>query len=197
MSNKTYVAAQAILAKRTASMLTTRMKWNAVRLIAILALAAAPGFATTIFAVTNWNFETLPAGGLPTCVAQGCYDIGAIPGWGGTAVVRGQITPTALILAAPPAGPTIAFSNDGIISQTVAGATVGLGTVYTLTVDIGHRLDGGMGGSADLLINGTPHYATGVDLGPGLWSVFTATYTGSSADVGSSITIELRRTTRY
>jgi hypothetical protein len=41
-----------------------------------------------------------------------------------------------------PAGPTVAFSNGGTISQTLAGIGLQPNTTYRLSVYIGHRLDG-------------------------------------------------------
>jgi hypothetical protein len=78
-----------------------------------------------------------------------------------------------------------------VISQTV-GATVVLGEVYTLLVDIGWRFDAPFTGTADLLINGLTYSATGTTPTRGTFGVFTAVYTGTSADAGLPITIELR-----
>ena len=174
---------------------TNRLKWNAVRFIVILALAAVPSFASSIF-VNNFDFETLPSGGLTggTCgVAPGCYSFAvAVPGWTAVAGGYGQFEPTSGVLAVPPAGAggTMLFVNDGYMAQTV-GATVGVGTVYTLSVSIGHRSDGPMGGVAELVVNGNTYLATGTDSGAGLWSTYTATYVGTSADAGKAIQIRL------
>jgi hypothetical protein len=163
-------------------------------LVAALALAAAPCFASTI-AVTNFSFETLPAGGLTTCGAGCAYDVGAIPGWSTTSgATSGQIQPNATQFPVLSDGITSAFSTTAgsVISQTV-GATVVMGEVYTLLIDLGQRLDGyGFAGTADLLINGHTYAATGTAPVPGTWSTYTATYTGLTADVGQSITIELK-----
>src|ERR1035437_13605 len=173
-------------------MLTSTIKRNAFRVLATLAFAAAPAFASPIY-VDNYSFETPPIGGFPTNCGTGCnYSTAAIPGWSGTAVSAGQWQTGGLYISADPAGgPTSAFVNDHLISQTV-GPTVSAGLVYTLLVDIGLRTDGGFGGTADLLINGHTYFATGTTPNPGNWSQFTATYTGLAADVGKPITIELR-----
>jgi PEP-CTERM motif len=181
-------------------MLTSTIKRNAFRVVATLAFAAAPAFASLI-PITNFSFETLPAGGLPSTAGcpGGCvYAVAAIPGWTNTGV-SGQMQPSATQFTSLDLGPTSAFSNDGIISQTV-GTTVGTGTVYTLRVDIGQRLDSGsFGGSADLLIgatalNGGAHFITASGSAPlaGRWSTFSASYTGLAADAGATMTIELR-----
>src|ERR1035441_2288342 len=80
-------------------------------LVAALALAAAPCFASTI-AVTNFSFETLPAGGLTTCGAGCAYDVGAIPGWSTTSgATSGQIQPNATQFPVLSDGITSAFST--------------------------------------------------------------------------------------
>ena len=186
-------------------MLTSTIKRNAFRVLATLAFAAAPAFASLI-TVNNYNFEMPPAGGFPiTCSGPCSYSVAAIPDWSGTAVTpRGEAQygiGTRFSYYTDPTVPnTIAFSNGDTIYQTV-GATVGTGTLYTLMVDIGQRADSGsFGGSADLLIgptagNGeTSHFvtATGSNPASGGWSTFTAMYTGTAADAGATITIELQ-----
>jgi hypothetical protein len=184
-------------------MLTIRMKWNAFAVLATLALAVAPGFASPI-TVSNFSFEILPAGGLPFggCGAGCAFSVDAIPGWtasGGAVGASGQFQPgspangfyTTLSL-----GPTQAFANGGILSQTVVPPVVA-GAVYTLTVDVGRRADAGFAflGTIDLLINGNTY--TGLPLTPpaaGTFGAYTATYVGTAADALalSSITIQLR-----
>ena len=192
-------------------MLTSTIKRNAFRVLATFAFAAAPAFASMII-VNNFSFETYPVldgGGCPSPCA---YDTGAIPGWPATAgittnTISGQIQPGGLAGTIPDAlfntlsdGVTSAHSNGPTLSQQV-GATVGVGTAYKLSVAIGQRLDSGSyGGSADLLIgatalNGGPHtiLAGGTAPDSGKWSTFTtATYFGSVADAGATITIELK-----
>jgi len=180
-------------------MLTSTIKRNAFRVVATLAFAAAPAFASLI-PVNNFSFETVPVGGFPIACTGTCVcSLAAIPGWGGTAVVRGEAqygtTNGRFTSLSSDGTPTSAFSNDGIISQTL-GFTVGVGTVYTLLVDIGERVNGGVGGQADLRINGTPYIATPVAGLPssGGWAIYKATYTGNATDAaaGASITIELQ-----
>ena len=169
--------------------MTTKMYF-----VAALALAAAPCFASTI-AVTNFSFETLPAGGLPLGCGAGCaYSVGGvIPGWTTNSTGQiGQIQPNGLM--ALDDGATTAWSDvaGSVISQTVGG-TVVLGETYTLLVDIGFRIQPLLGftGTADLLINGIHYVATGTAPARGAWATYTATYTGLAADVGRTITIDL------
>ena len=172
---------------------------KATALAAFLSLTTSAAMAGTI-TVTNANFETLPTLGLDQGNAQGAgnySDEVGIPGWT-VAGEAGQWTPTitgnpaqnqAFNSAPDPLG-IIAWSNGPEISQTV-GATVQVGDVYTLTVDLGYRYLDNFGGSADLLVNGQTYVATGTTPAQGDWSVFTATYTGLASDAGDSITIEL------
>jgi hypothetical protein len=168
-------------------------------LVATIACASAPAFASPI-AVSNYSFETLPVGGLPfTLCGPGCsYSAGAIPGWNLTGA-GGQFQPGAVVggnyFTSLSDGPTNAYDDTegGIISQTVL-PTVVLGQAYLLQVDIGFRLDERFYGTADLLINGNRYDAVGVTPDPGTFATFAANYTGLLADVGQTITIELRST---
>jgi len=191
-------------------MLSIEMKRNAFRVLATLAFAAAPAFASLI-PVNNYSFENYPALNGVGCTSPCAYDTGAISYWGGTPTINaplGQIQPGGPTGIIPDAlfftlsdQPTSAYSNGVTISQTV-GATVGVGTAYTLSVAIGQRRDSGSyGGSADLLIGATAlngnvaHTILAVGTAPtlGNWSTFTTpTYWGTAADAGASITIELR-----
>jgi hypothetical protein len=86
---------------------------------------------------------------------------------------------------------TFAYSNGGTISQTV-GVTVQEGEIYTLMVDLGHRRDDvPFMGSADLLVGSTTVPAIGDEPSPGNWSTYTARFTGTAANMGDTITIQL------
>jgi hypothetical protein len=189
-------------------MLTSTIKRNAFRVLATLAFAAAPAFASLI-TVNNYNFEMPSLGGVNTiCLGVGCsYNTGPIQDWNnGVGLSSGEgkygtgTSPLRFSYYTDP--PTIAWSNGDTISQMV-GPTVGVGTTYKLSVDIGQRGDptaGSFGGSADLLIGGTalnggPYttmLAGGTAPASGGWSTFTLMYTGTVADAGASITIELK-----
>lgn len=174
---------------------------NLTRLCSSVALflcaALAPIAARAdIVPVTNASFETLPLGGLGTPCGTGCsYNVGAVSGWTVTGASQmGQFQPgppTTGYFDYVPDGLTVAYSNGGVISQTVV-PTVQVGELYTLTVAIGNRKDAVYSlGTADLLINSHQYFATGVPAVQGAWTTWTATYVGSVADAGQNITIQL------
>jgi hypothetical protein len=173
------------------------MKFSLLRSGLIFATVACfsvgSAFATSI-TVNNPSFEILPAAGLPFGCGTACsYSIDAIPGWtnvGNTGQFQPGPPSTTAYFNYVPNGITVAYTNGDIISQTV-GATVQNGTTYTFSVDIGTRNDTGFGGTAGLLINGNFYAALGTIPGPGTWNTFTVTYTGTAADAGQAITIEL------
>jgi len=156
---------------------------------------ASSSFAGPI-AVTNASFETAGAGGLPFLCGTACSfsTDGIIPGWtvvGGGGLFKPGPPSTTSYFNSVPDGTTTAYSDNGSISQTVA-ATVQLGVVYTLLVDVGVRKDLGVDPATEaLVINGVTYAAVGVLPTPGNFSTFTATYTGLAADVGKAITIRL------
>ena len=165
-----------------------------LRVATFTLVVASISYASPI-TVSNFSFETLGAGGVPFACGTGCSfsTDGVIPGWtvGGTAGLLQPGTPAnTTLFNSVPDGSTVAYSNGGTISQTVA-PLVQLGVIYTLQVDVLVRKDVGDPGTEALLINGNTILATGVLPAPGGFSNFTATYTGLAADVGKSISIEL------
>src|SRR5579871_6717769 len=145
--------------QRTRRMPLTEFQRKSLLVLSTVVLAAVPGVAAPLF-VSNYSFETLPAGGLNlgSCGAGCSYSQTAIPGW--TLVGSGgQFQPgnpaNTSYFDTLSDGPTNAYNNTagGIISQVLSVPVV-LGGVYTLQVDIGYRKDAGFTGSADLLING-------------------------------------------
>jgi len=165
-------------------------------LLGLLALALPTvvfADSVTVIPVDNPSFETLPSGGLDVDCGHGChFSRAAIPGWsGGDGQLRPSVGHDGLFdTFAPRDGRTSAYSNGGAISQQV-GATVQDGLIYTLTLEIGRRNDVAFAGSADLLVGGRRFMATGATPRPGHWSTFTATFVGTSANAGDSITIQL------
>src|SRR5688500_13722098 len=162
--------------------------------IACCALFTMVATASTI-TVTNFSFETLPVGGLPNSCGAGCtYSNAPIPGWTTAPIgALGQMQPgsSTTLFNFVPDGITVAYTNNGSISQTT-GATVALGVIYTLTVDVGFRNDVIDPGSVDLLIGSTRIAATGVPAQKsGNWSTYTATYTGLVTDLGKQVGIRL------
>jgi hypothetical protein len=173
------------------------------RFVSVAALGLTCAFVAVAgpINVVNFSFELPVPGGFPGGVCgtiSGCWSVGPIPGWtrGGDSGLYQPGTPGNTVhFSTISDGPTVAYSNGGIISQIVS-QTVVPGDVYTLMVDLGRRNDyPAFEGAADLLIGGaggvrTP-LASGIVPSVGHWSTFTATYVGLSTDIGKSITIEL------
>ena len=118
------------------------MKFTSVFLllsIVILSCIPAPARADNI-PIQNPSFEiTNP---LNQSCGTGCaFNLAPIPGWvttGGT----GSFQPSSAFFNLPlPNGSIVAYSNSGTISQTLS-ASLAPNTTYTLSVDVGHRLDG-------------------------------------------------------
>src|ERR1039458_9607301 len=176
-----------------------------LRLLGIPTLVCALLFVSNAFAnninVNNSSFETPPVGGFTFGCGLDCSfsENGGIPGWttSGSGVLNGQFQTGSqagnfTYFNSIPDGITIAYSNDNTISQTV-GATVVAGMTYTLQVDIGARGDGyRFAGTADLMLGNTLCAATGTQPSPGDWSTYTASCTGTSANAGDAITIQLK-----
>ena len=163
-------------------------------------LSVCPTHADPIF-VNNPSFETRPEGGLPIKCGTGCSlspVTAGIPGWN-VSGLAGELQPgppaTTTFFDSVPDGITVAYSNGGSISQTVADA-VQLGFTYTLSVDQGVRNDGvpDSGMVALEIGGGATIPALGAPAAPGNWSTYTAIYIGAAADVGQSITIVLGST---
>jgi len=162
-------------------------------------LFVASGFAQVVnIPVMNPSFEELPDGGLPfDCSGlPGCHfsaGVG-IPDWT-TVGSAGQLRPGPLGPHRPfgtlPAGGGItnAYSNGGTISQVVG--TVQEGQFYRLTVDLGFRHDADFTSSADLLVGGIQYMAIGDTPPRGTFYTWDATFFGTDANVGDTITIQL------
>lgn len=167
-----------------------------LRFVVILAGAGAASLsaATISIPVNNPSFETLPAGGVPNCGVDGCFSSGAaIPGWTNSGA-SGAWQPAAGEFVSMPDGPTVGYTNNNPITQTV-GALVTAGYTYTMTVEVGNRADFAIfDAQPGLIIGGTFIPATGAAPAAGQWSLWTATFTGTAATAGDSITIALRNT---
>jgi hypothetical protein len=105
----------------------------------LLASSAAPALGDTIL-VANPSFEmTNP---LTTGCGAGCaFNLGPIPDWTETGFQGSWQPSSAFFTAGAPDGNIVAYSNGGTISQ-ILGASLLANTTYTLSVDVGHRLDG-------------------------------------------------------
>jgi hypothetical protein len=174
----------------------------ATAVVAGSALVSNSASATSI-TVVNPSFEapvTFTNGD-----ATGLWEPGSIPGWS-IAGYTGEQVPGVGLFNYLPDGLQFAFTNGGSISQTVSTAAVA-GTTYTLQVDVGNRTDGYNGNVAVELITGAvTTLANGTYAGPlntypngggtGNWSIWTAVYTPTVADLlsGNLITIDLINT---
>jgi hypothetical protein len=142
--------------------------------------------------LNNAAFTTLSPGGLTSSNSQGSWDLTGVPGW--TSVGSGYFGTFAPIVGAGtfnslPDGPDVAFVTGGYLQQDAT--TVQAGEKYTLSVDVGDRLDMPSTASVALYINGVSYTATGVAPAPGGWSTYTVNYTALSQDVGAQIYIRL------
>ena len=167
-----------------------------VALASLGALFASAAYADDI-SVVNPSFETLPTFGLNVTCGTGCAFStgGIIPGWTTSSPDSGEFQPgtqdgNTTYFSSLSDGITSAYANSGTISQTV-GVTVQPGVTYTLQVDLGARNDLPFDASAELLVGGTAFDAVGADPTAGNWSTFTAMFTGTQAEAGDPITIEL------
>lgn len=175
----------------------------------MVSLGVGIASANPVF-VNNASFETLASGGLTTTctVSLGCsYSYGVIPGWTLNTTpgqIAGLLDPgtssgNLTYFNYVPNGTTVAYTNGGMISQTV-GATVQAGLTYTLSVDVGLRNDSFPGTPVvSLLIGtspaGTLYTASTVTRPMGGWAVFTVSYAALASDVGKPITIQLSSAT--
>jgi hypothetical protein len=93
--------------------------------------------------VQNASFEnknplTTGCSGPETCM----YNAGSIPSWTSTGAT-GSFEPSSSFFNLPlPAGNILAYTNGGSFSQTLTGVSLEPYSIYTLSVDVGHRLDG-------------------------------------------------------
>ena len=173
----------------------------------VAALAAQSAHAANAVALANASFEILPPGGLTTPGAKPgtAYSLNtAVPGWqttlptpasqgGGTGQSK-LGDPSNYYFNSVPDGAIVAYSNNGgILAQNNVVLISHVGARYTLSVDIGgNRNDGYIEtGEAFLKIGGQFVAATGVPATTGNWSIFTASYVSTAADIGSQISILL------
>jgi hapalindole biogenesis HpiC1 cyclase-like protein len=159
-----------------------------------LALAAGQLRADSV-GVQNASFETVGVGGLPDGCGSGCaYNFGPIPGWTLTGA-GGSFQPNSTYFSSVPNGSIIAFTN-GSISQDL-GVSLLPDTTYTLTVDVGNRLD---------LITSGSNYSIALEAGstvldaisgsngaitPGTFQAETLTFTTGSTVASGDLTIDL------
>jgi hypothetical protein len=141
--------------------------------------------ADGVIPVQNASFET--SGPLSGCGTGCSYNTGPIPGWtlGGSGLA-GSFEPNSSTLNLPlPDGNFIAYSNGGTISQTL-GISVQADATYTLSVDIGRRLDA----------SGSPKntYSIALDDGSAMLCT-TPTTSNSGISAGTFVDVTLTCTT--
>ena len=107
--------------------------------IVVLGCIAVPARADSI-AIQNPSFEiTNPL--IYSSPGYGSWNYGPIPGWTITGGGAGSLQPGPTSYPSPlPDGSIVAYSNGGTISQTLSASLLP-NTTYTLSVDVGHRLD--------------------------------------------------------
>jgi hypothetical protein len=145
--------------------------------------------------IQNPSFEAT-SGMLGNC-GTGCkysYDTG-IPGWT-ISGNGGSFQPTSVYLTIPPQdGITVAYSQGGTIGQVLTTALQANST-YTLSVDVGHRLDGyATNYTISLLAGGTilkSFSANSSAIAPGTLATQTLTYSsGPTVNPGQMLAIQL------
>jgi hypothetical protein len=109
--------------------------------ILVLGSVAGPAWADVI-PVQNASFEITNPLNIPCSIPANCnFNFGPIPDWTLTGA-GGSWHPSAAFYNLPlPDGSIVAFGNGGTISQTLSTSVLP-NTGYTLSVDVGHRLDG-------------------------------------------------------
>jgi hypothetical protein len=138
-------------------------------LLACFALMGGSAWADGI-TVQNGSFEqsnTLP----PNNCGLGCsYNVGPVPNWVTTGVEAGSWEPGTMgaFFNAVPDGNTIAYVVDASLSQDL-GVGLQPNLDYTLTVDVGDRLDGFLSGD----------YTIALELN----GVTMCSFTGDNADI--------------
>jgi hypothetical protein len=116
----------------------------------VLGCISAPVWADSI-TVQNGSFAITNPLGL-SCGPGCAYTGGSIPDWTITGM-GGSMQPGSTIYNLPvPDGGIVAWSNGGTISQTLTGTSLVPNHTYTLSVDVGHRLDGAVGTNYSLAL---------------------------------------------
>jgi len=106
----------------------------------VLGCISVPVWANSI-TVQNASFETTSTL-LANCGTDCGSNGGPIPGWTLNGP-GGSFQPNSAFFNLPlPDGSVVAWSGGGTISQTLTGTSLISNTTYTLSVDVGHRLDG-------------------------------------------------------
>ena len=125
-------------------------------------LLASGAWADSV-SIQNPSFEIFNtlnlSAGCPTSTP--CYNNGGIPGWSTLAGGFGSFAPTSFFSVPVPDGSIVAFTNGGTLSQTLAGISLLPNVVYTLSVDVGRRLDVNGASYSLSLLDGSFHCTSG------------------------------------
>jgi hypothetical protein len=91
-----------------------------------------------------------------------CFNNGPVPGWTTPSGGFGSFAPNSTFFNLPlPDGSIVAYTNGGTLEQTLAGISLLPNSVYTLSVDVGRRLDHNSGNNYSLsLLDGTNVFCT-------------------------------------
>jgi len=158
-----------------------------------VAASVAPLAVADSITVLNPSFES-PA------VSPGVFSVGVITDWSVSAgnLPGGVFHPVGLTYndLSDIDGNQVAYSNGGIISQTLT-ETLQAGMTYTLMVEVGNRADTNFSGYLIELLAGTTVIASdnnGVAPASGEFLTSTIEYTAMAgdADLGEALSIQLR-----
>jgi hypothetical protein len=147
-----------------------RSRFIALGFLAVSGLALGSAAQADTVNIQNSSFETLGSALSISCGTGCSYNNGPIPNWTATGSA-GSWDPSSAYFSTPvPDGNTVAYVNGGSISQTLTGVALLVDTTYTLSVYVGHRLDG--------LVT---DFAFGIDAG----SNQEDTFTGSNGSIAA------------
>jgi hypothetical protein len=112
-------------------------------------------------AIQNASFEITNTLDQPCTGSTACFNNGPVPGWSTLANGFGSFAPTSTFFSLPlPDGNVVAFTNGGTLSQTLTGISLLPNSVYTLSVDVGRRFDGGVANYSLTLMDGSNVFCT-------------------------------------
>jgi hypothetical protein len=111
--------------------------------------------------IQNASFEITNTLDQPCTGSTACFNNGPVPGWTTLASGFGSFAPTSTYFSLPlPDGNIVAFTNGGILEQTLAGISLLPNSVYTLSVDVGRRFDVGLANYSLSLLDGSNIFCT-------------------------------------
>jgi hypothetical protein len=92
--------------------------------------------------IQNPSFEITNPLDQPCAGSTACFNNGPVPGWSTLTGGFGSFAPTSTFFNLPlPDGSIVAYTNGGALMQTLTGISLLPNSVYTLSVDVGRRLD--------------------------------------------------------